>query len=413
MAEPTLLEIGNAVSELRREVEKKSIDPNKVDRINVVLDEYEKKNQQLVAAEEMTKNHALEIKSLKEELEKKGVEAGKMREQVDQLELAFAKQTSKDQSFRDTAEFKAMDDFVRTGAVETKALRTDKASDGGVLVVPEYEGYILKRIVEVDPIRTIARVRPISAKSLVIATRTGIPTATYEGEAAAGSDSQSTYGNETLTAFRQTHTTPITRDMLMDSAFNMETEIMDDAAVAFAYGEGAGFVNGTGFKQPAGFMVDTVVVADNTVKSTSGTAGTFSPEDFFKLQGALKQGYNGTFVLNRRTLALVRGMRAGGYAAGDGPFMWQPSFANGGMATIAGDPYVLSNSMPEVGNDLFPVAYGDFRAGYLIVDRTSIEIIRDEYSLKKNAIVEFTIHRWNTGKVVNPEAIKILKLDAA
>lgn len=411
MAEPTLLEIGNAVDELRREVEKKSIDPNKVEKINVVLDAYEKKNQELVAATEMAKNHEVEIKSLKEELEKKGVEAGKIREQVDQLELAFAKQTSKDTNWKDSAEFKAMDAFVRTGQVETKTLRTDAATEGGVLVVPEYEGFILKRIVEIDPIRSIARVRPISGKSLVIATRTGIPTATYEGEAAAGGNSQSQYGNETLTAYRQTHTTPITRDMLMDSAFNMETEIMDDAALAFAYGEGNGFVLGTGFKQPAGFMVDADVVASHTVSSTSTTAGVLSPEDFFKLQGQLKQGYNGTFVLNRRTLASVRSMRAGGFAAGDGPFMWQPSFANGGMATIAGDPYVLANSMPDIGSNTFPVAYGDFRVGYMIVDRTAIEVIRDDYTQKKNAIVEFTIHRWNTGKVVQAEAIKILKLD--
>lgn len=412
MAEPTLLEIGNAVDELRREVEKKSIDPNKVDRINIVLDEYEKKNQQLVAANEMAKNHDVEIKSLKEDLEKKGVEAGKLREQVDQLELAFAKQTTKDENFRDSAEFKAMDDFVRKGLVETKTLRTDSATEGGVLVVPEYENQILKRIVEIDPIRTIARVRPVSAKSLVIATRTGIPTATYEGEAAPGGNSQSTYGSETLTAYRQTFTTGITRDQLMDSAFNMETELIGDAGQAFAYGEGNGFVLGTSVKQPGGFLVDVDVVASHTVSSTSSSAGVLSPEDFFKLQGQLKQGYTGQFVINRRTLAVVRGMRAGGFAAGDGPFMWMPSFANGGMATIAGDPYVLANSMPDVGSNTFPVAYGDFRAGYLIVDRTAIEVIRDDYTQKAKAIVEFTIHRWNTGKVVQAEAIKILKLDA-
>lgn len=413
MPEITIETIGHAVHELREEVQKKALAPEKIERLNVVLDDYEKKNQQLVAANNAIQNHEAEIKTLRTELETKGVEAGQIRERLDMVEIAFAKQTSKSgDNWKDTAEFKAMDAWVKTGAVETKTLRTDNATEGGVLVPTEMEGMILKRIVEIDPIRSIARVRPIGAKSLVIATRTGIPVATYEGEAAAGSNSQATYGSETLTAFRQTHTTPITRDMLMDSAFNMESEIMDDAALAFAYGEGNGFVLGTGFKQPYGFMVDPDVLT-GFVKSSSTTIGVLTPEDFFKLQGQLKQGYNGQFVMNRRTLAAVRSMRAGGSTTNDGPFIWQPSFANGGMASIAGDAYTLANSMPDIGNDLYPVAYGDFRAGYLIVDRTAVEVIRDDYTQKKNAIVEFTIHRWNTGKVVMAEAIKILKLDAA
>ena len=68
--------------------------------------------------------------------------------------------------------------------------------------------------------------------------------------------------------------------------------------------------------------------------------------------------------------------------------------------------------MPDIASNAYPIAYGDFRTAYLIVDRTAVEMIRDDYTQKKLAIVEFTIHRWNTGKTVMPEAIKLLKLDA-
>ena len=43
-----------------------------------------------------------------------------------------------------------------------------------------------------------------------------------------------------------------------------------------------------------------------------------------------------------------------------------------------------------------------------ITDRTGLAVIRDEYSLKKKAAVEFTMNRWLTGQVILSEAIKLL-----
>jgi HK97 family phage major capsid protein len=116
--------------------------------------------------------------------------------------------------------------------------------------------------------------------------------------------------------------------------------------------------------------------------------------------------------MNRRTLAKLRRERAGGSTTTDGPYLWSPALDGPAMSTLGGSPYILANSMPEIGNDALCIAYGDFGIGYLILDRTATEVIRDDFTRKKNAIVEFTIHRWNTGKVVLPESIKLLKLDA-
>ena len=80
-------------------------------------------------------------------------------------------------------------------------------------------------------------------------------------------------------------------------------------------------------------------------------------------------------------------------------------------ATLNGFPYILANSMPDEGTDTFPVAFGDFRRAYTIVDRTGMTVIRDEFSLKKQAIVEFTMNRWNTGQVVLVEPIVLLKCE--
>ena len=197
----------------------------------------------------------------------------------------------------------------------------------------------------------------------------------------------------------------------MNSAFDMNAEILDASARAFAFGEGNGFVVGNGHKVPFGFLNDTRVEQ----VASLGAIGVLQADDILNIQGELKVGYNGTLVMNRRTLSALRRQRAGsGFAAADsqGGYLWSPALDGGASAQLGGSNYILANSMPDIANDALAIAYGDFSSGYLILDRTATEIIRDDFTRKKEAIVEFTIHRWNTGKVILPEAIKILKLSA-
>jgi len=416
-AEPTIQEVGDAVAELHKAIKKGTLTEAKSEKIDIVLDAYETKNQELVAVLSQAKKNEDAVTELKAELEAKGVEAGKTRELVDKLEIALAKSiTSNDgANHRESPEYKAFERFVMMDAdkltMEIKAeLRTDSATEGGVLVTSEMESQIVKAITEIDPIRQIARVRPIAAKSLVVPIETAIPVAQYEGEAELSTESIQAYGSETLTAFRLTHTVPITRDMLMDAAFDMNAEIMDSSARAFAFGEGNGFVVGDGHKVPFGFLSDSRV---EQISSLSDDVGVLQADDIINIQGELKTGYNGTLVMNRRTLAVLRRARSEGHTAGveTGGYLWSPALDGPAASTLGGSPYILANSMPDIATDSLSVAYGDFGIGYLIIDRTSTEVIRDDLTRKKEAIVEFTIHRWNTGKVVLPEAIKLLKLD--
>ena len=64
--------------------------------------------------------------------------------------------------------------------------------------------------------------------------------------------------------------------------------------------------------------------------------------------------------------------------------------------------------MPDVGANAFPLAFGDFRRGYLIVDRMGIRVLRDPYSAKP--YVEFYTTKRVGGGVQNFEAIKLLKI---
>ncbi len=410
-------EVMKAVTELRGEVEKKGfIDQEKVNRIELVLDQAEDRNQQLMAIQQESKNldtALTELKDLRQAEKEEGIKgATELKTQITALEAEIARgaaRSNQPEALEEAEEYKSLNQWCVNGseiAEEHKAnLRTDNAVQGGVLVPRQLNTAITKKIVEIDPIRSVARVRSVSGKSLDLAIRSTIPTATYEGEAETGADSTSTYESKTVTPFRQTFTTPVTMDMLMDAAFDMNSEIASDAAEAFAFGEGNGFVLGDGFKNPAGFAVDATLNAD--ARAGGGSSGVIDEDDVILLSGDLKAGYNPVYVLNRRTLALIRVKKST-----TGAYLWQPGL-NGPVAnTLNGFPYALANSMPDVASNAYALAFGDFSRGYTIVDRTGMSVIRDEFTLKKKAIVEFTMNRWNTGLVTLHEAIKLLKIKA-
>jgi len=390
MAEPNINDVMDAVGQLRAEFEKKSPDLAKIEKLELVLNEHEEKNQKMVV------EHQTAIKQSEE-----------LKERIDALEAELARgHTETKTHYRDTPEYKALNMLCKIGREdldpEMKALlRTDNDVSGGYLAIGEMDNTITKKISEVSNIRSIARVRTVSSKSLQVPIRGAIPTASYEGQAETGADSTSTYDNETLTPFRQTVTIPVTKDMLMDGAFDMEAEIMGDAAEAFAAGEGTAFVLGTGSKQPEGFLINATVAANTR---TSSASGTITGDDVILLTGDLKVGYNPVYTLSRATLAFIRTLKST-----TGQFLWQPGM-NGPVAnTLNGYPYLVANDMPALAANALSVAFGDFRRGYTIIDRTGISIVRDEVSQKRKAIVEFTINRWNTGQVTLPEAIKVLK----
>ena len=420
MDNPTLDSIQVAVKELRAEVEKKNANPEKLAKLHEFLDGAEEKVFQPIArANAEIAKRETEVKELRERLETTGKSSAEIKARVDALEAEIARgeyRSKGDRNWKEAPEFKALNEFCRVGinavGAEHKALlRTDSAVDGGFLTTSEMDSEITKKITEIDPIRSVARVRTISSKSLELPIRATIPTATYEGEADTGADSASSYSNETVVPYRQTFTVPVTMDMLMNSVFDMDSEILGDAAEAFAFGEGNGFTVGTGFKQPAGFVTNATLQA---AARLSGVSGVLTPNSLILLTGDLKVGYNPVYVMNRRTLALIRTFRGDAASPGDaaGQFLWQPGMNGGVAATLNGYGYILANSMPDVASSAFAVAFGDFRRGYTIVDRTGTSIIRDEFSQKRKAIVEFTLNRWNTGRVTLPEAIKLLQITA-
>ena len=92
-------------------------------------------------------------------------------------------------------------------------------------------------------------------------------------------------------------------------------------------------------------------------------------------------------------------------------YMWQPGLSAGQPDMFAGYPVIEAEDMPAVGAGAFPLAFGDFREGYLIADRVGMRITRDEITAP--GFVKFYIRKRVGGKLRNTQAIKLLKIAAS
>ena len=74
-------------------------------------------------------------------------------------------------------------------------------------------------------------------------------------------------------------------------------------------------------------------------------------------------------------------------------------------------PVVEAEDMPDVAASSLSVAFGDFRRGYLIVDRQGVRVLRDPFTAKPY-ILFYTTKRVGGG-VQDFDAIKLLKFAAS
>jgi HK97 family phage major capsid protein len=106
--------------------------------------------------------------------------------------------------------------------------------------------------------------------------------------------------------------------------------------------------------------------------------------------------------MNRKTQAEIRKLKDA-----DGNYLWQPPATVGQAASLLGFPVAEAEDMPDMTSGGTAIAFGDFQAGYLVVDRTGVRILRDPYSAKPYVLF-YTTKRVGGG-VQNFEAIKLVK----
>ncbi len=300
--------------------------------------------------------------------------------------------------------------------LEEKALSAGSGPDGGYLVPETVEREVLRRLSAASPIRAIASVRVISGGQYKRAFSTAGAAAGWVGENAARPQTASPTLAELSFPAMELYAMPAaTQTLLDDAVVDIDQWIAEEVETAFAEQEGAAFVNGDGVSKPKGFLASTNVANGAWEWGKLGylaTGGaTFpgsNPSDILvDLIYALKAGYrqNAAFVMNRRTQSAIRKFKDA-----SGVYLWQPPASAGAPATLMGFPVVESEDMPDIAANALAVAFGDFKRGYLVVDRAGVRVLRDPYSAKPYVLF-YTTKR--VGGVQDYDAIKLLKFAAS
>jgi len=377
------------------EIEKKgSSDPlveEKIKNIEADLDRFEDINQKLTLAQQESKQ--VQDKLTEFETLLKRPEAGVEAKQVDMSIKAF------DKWLRKGKENMEVD--------EVKALTVSDDTQAGFLAPPEYVRELIKTITEISPMRSIARVRQTSQKSVQMPSRTATFTAQWVAESGTRSE---TTGYTTQLEEIPTHElyalVDISEQELEDSVFNLEAEMQQEFADQFAKAEGLSMVSGSAVGRPEGVLTNSSV---GTTNSGSGTA--LTGDGLIDLVHAVKSPYgaNGTFIFNRTTLAAIRKLKD---TAGQYVFQAGMMLTAGVPNTILGYPYVEMPDMPDVAGSAKPVAFGDFSRGYMVVDRVALSVLRDPFTQATSGNVRYVARRRVGGQVVLAEALRTQTISA-
>jgi HK97 family phage major capsid protein len=313
----------------------------------------------------------------------------------------------------------AFDLYVRAGEsgglkrLEEKALSAGSGPDGGYLVPAEVERMVLSRLTNLSPIRALATVRVISGGQYKRAVSVRDAVSGWVAETAPRPQTDTPLLSELTFPAMELYAMPAaTQTLLDDAVVDIDSWLADEVETTFAEQEGIAFVTGNGVSRPRGFLTYDTVANTAWVPGKIGTVATgvsggfaaSNPSDvLFDLVYGLRAGYrqNATFVMNRRLQSTIRKFKDA-----EGNYLWQPPLAADRAATLMGFPVAEAEAMPNMGANSLSLAFGDFRRGYLVVDRAGLRVLRDPYSAKPYVLF-YTTKRVGGG-VQDFDAIKLL-----
>ena len=310
-----------------------------------------------------------------------------------------------------------IDGYLRSGrTAELKSVTGATVADGGYAVPREIDALIAAQLKTISPIRAIAQVVQTGTAGYRKLITNSTAASGWVSETGARPETVTSKFNEIVPPTGELYANPsASQAMLDDAAFNLEEWLANEIATEFARAEGGAFVNGTGTNQPKGFLTQPTALTTDATRAfgtlqhvVTGNASGFdtAPElRLIDLVHSLRAGHRqgAVFVMNTKTLAAVRKFKAA-----DGTFLWQPGIFENAPARLLGYPVIEAEDMPDVAAGTLPIAFGNFRNGYIIAERKETTILRDPYTNKP--YVNFYATKRVGGQVLDSDAIKLLKI---
>ena len=362
-----------------------------------------------------------------EQIEKNGKAQGELEEKADRIAnevTSLAEKVQKlnavaNQEVKQEVEYKsaeynlAVKNYIlkndKSGLV-TKALQNRISSDGGFLVNPELEAEIGKRFFETSPMRQVATVRTLNNSDRLekLVRSSEVATGGWVGEMQTMSTTDTgKFDQITIDAHKHFAFPLVSEELLVDSS-NVESLLLEEAQSSLSREENTAFIAGDGVKKPKGILEyaagGSSYAFNKLEQVNSGEASAVTPEGLLALQTSLFEQYQGnaSFMMTRKTFGEILKIKSTDtyFFAG---FQDARSSLN-----LLGKPVIFASDMTEIAANSLSIAYGDFRAGYTIVEKAGTSITKDIYT--NPAAPRYIVRRRVGGAVTDFDAIKLQKI---
>ncbi len=283
------------------------------------------------------------------------------------------------------------------------ALNIGEDTEGGYTVPDEFERRLIQALEENNIFRQMATVIKTNSgtRKIPIANDTMEAQWIDEGEEIPETDTR--FGQTTLSAYKLGTMIKISNELLHDSAFDLASYIAARFGVAMGNAEERAFFTGDGDKKPLGIL-DETGGAELGATSSSQTAVSF--DDIFDLYYSLKSPYrrNAQFICNETLLLQLMKIKDN-----NGNYIWKPSLDIAKPDTILGRPIRTSTFMPAVAKGERVLLFGDMK-NYWVADRQARTFRRLNELYARTDQVGFLTTQRVDGRLILPESVKVLKM---
>ncbi|MEW8994402.1 phage major capsid protein [Clostridium sp.] len=290
----------------------------------------------------------------------------------------------------------------KNGFEINNALQVGADSEGGFLAPDEFEKILFESLEEQNIFRQLANIITTSSGDKKIPVVAGKGTASWVDEEGIITESDDSFGQVSIGAYKLATMIKVSEELLNDSVFNLESYIAKEFARRIGAKEEEAFFIGDGTGKPTGIF-NATGGAQLGVTTASATAITL--DEIMDLFYSLKSPYrkNSVFVMNDATVKAIRKLKDG-----NGQYIWQPSITAGTPDTILNRPVKTSAYVPTIESAAKSIAFGDF-SYYWVADRQGRAFKRLNELYAATGQVGFMATQRVDGKLILPEAIKVLQ----
>lgn len=387
--------------------------------LQVKFDDFRSKNDKRIDALESEKGKlAGEVETLNGKL----TELDNLKSDLE-AELAAIKRPggSPQQSKTATEHKTAFMQFMRKGDddglrdLERKALQVGSDEDGGYAVPEELDRSILTLLQDEVVMRQEASVITVGGSDYKKLVNVGGTASGWVGETDPRPATDASKLKLIEPFMGEIYGNPqATQKMLDDVFFNAEAWINSELATEFSEQEEIAFTIGDGTKKPKGFLAYASSLESDKDRAfgtlqhiQSGSAAAVTADSIIQLVYTLRKTHrNGAkFMMNNNSLFKIRMLKDT-----EGNYLWRPGLELGQPSTLVGYGIAENEQMPDIAADAKAIAFGNFKRGYIIVDRIGTRVLRDPYTNKP--YVGFYTTKRTGGMLADSQAIKLLKIGA-